>query len=111
MKANLHCAACAMSSKVPACIGNRKKRTEKNVPPERVPSEVIEGLRDALARLELPLVEPNSAAAPADDTGFGEKLFAHAMVSVPVAGAFYGNQGAHAAQVAGEVARQPRGRC
>jgi len=81
--------------------------TRKNkAPPERGPSAVIQALRDAYARLELPLVEPHSAAAPADDAGFGEKEFAHPMICVPVTGAFHGNEGAHAAQVAAELARQ-----
>ena len=70
---------------------------------------MIQGLLDAHARLELALVESHSAAAPADDSGFGEKLFAHPMIRVPVTGAFYGNQGAHAAQVAAELARQRAG--
>ena len=70
---------------------------------------MIQGLLDAHARLELPLVESHSAAAPADDSGFGEKLFTHPMIRVPVTGAFYGNQGAHAAQVAAELARQRAG--
>ena len=51
-------------------------RTEKNVPPERVPSEVIDGLNDAHARLELPLVEPHSAAAPADDAARSRSMTA-----------------------------------
>ena len=70
---------------------------------------MIQGLLDAHTRLELPLVESHSAAAPADDSGFGEKLFTHPMIRVPVTGAFYGNQGAHAAQVAAELARQRTG--
>ena len=66
---------------------------------------MLQALPDAKARLELPLVEARCAAAPTDDPQFGEKRFGHPMICMPVAGAFQRNEGAHAAEVAAELAR------